>query len=370
MTERATRPVVDADGHVWEEQAGIVARLPDPYRTDFEKNPLVAATFLFPPLDHFHTMPARIDVLETRTDLDVGPAEWLEFLDEVGIERTVLYPTRALACGQVRDADFDAALAHAYNEWLAETYVDHPSGRFAGVAVLPMLTPARAVAELRHAVEVLGMSAAMIPANGLPRHLGAREFWPVYEEAERLGCPISFHGGTHSGLGFDDLNVYAPIHALGHPFGLLITLGAMVFNGVYERFPGLRTAYLEGGAAWVLMAIERFAESGAAFRPYNPNGEVLELAAGGVDDHLVELIAAGRIAIGCEGGEHELARVSEVVGAVPFMYSSDYPHEVDAASCRHELDELAELGLGEAAMDAVLGDNARRFYDLPGPEDA
>jgi predicted TIM-barrel fold metal-dependent hydrolase len=360
-------PIVDADGHVWEDPAGVIARLPEPYRTDFEKNPLIASTFLFPPLDHFHTMPARIEVLETRTDVDVGPAEWQVFLDEVGIERTVLYPTRALAMGQNRDPDFDAALAHAYNEWMSDTYVRHPSGRFSGVAVLPMLTPERAVAELRHAVEVLGMSAAMIPANGLPRHLGSREYWPVYAEAERLGCPISFHGGSHSGMGFDDLNVYAPVHALGHPFALLITLGGMVFNRVYERFPDLRTAYLEGGAAWVLLAIERFAESGSAFRPYNPNGEVLELVGKGVDEHLIELIATERIALGCEGGEHELARVSEAVGTTPFMYSSDYPHEVDARTCRHELEELVEQDLGDEAVAAILGGNARRFYGLPEP---
>jgi predicted TIM-barrel fold metal-dependent hydrolase len=233
------------------------------------------------------------------------------------------------------------------------------------VAVLPMQDPQRAAEELRHAYETLGLRAAMITANGLPRHLGDRSYWPVYEEAERLGCPLSFHGGSHSGLGFDDLNVYAPVHALGHPFALLITLGGLLFNGVYQRFPGLRTAFLEGGSAWFLLALERFAESGKAFGTFDTGGDVLRLAEGtGADDVLIELVQSGRIALGCEGGEHDLAYVAERVGRVPFMYSSDFPHEVDAASCAHELKELAELGLSDDATAAILAGNARAFYGI------
>lgn len=360
-----TQEIVDADGHVWEDPAGLIQRLPAPWRHDFEHNPIVAEHFLFPPLDHFHSMPVKVPVLETRTDNDVGPAEWLAFLEEVGIAHSVLYPTRALALGRLRDPDFAVAITHAYNEWLAETYGAHPSGRFSGVAVLPMQAPERAVQELRHAYETLGLRAAMVTANGLPRHLGDRSYWPVYEEAERLGCPLSFHGGSHSGLGFDDLNVYAPVHALGHPFSLLIALGGLLFNGVYERFPGLRTAYLEGGSAWVLMALERFAESGKAFGSYETGGDALVLPEGtGADDLLIELIRNGRIALGCEGGEHDLAYVAERVGRAPFMYSSDFPHEVDAASCAHELKELEELQLSDDDTAAILAGNARAFYGL------
>lgn len=356
---------IDADGHVWEDPAGVIRHLPEAYRRDFESNPIVAENFLFPPLDHLHSMPVRVPVLENRRDNDIGPAEWLAFIEEVGIEHSVLYPTRGLALGRVRDVDFSVALTHAYNEWLAETYVAHPSGRFSGVAMLPMQAPERAVGVLRHAYEVLGLRAAMIPANGLPRHLGDRTYWPVYEEAERLGCPLSFHGGSHSGLGFDDLNVYAPVHALGHPSALLITLGALLFNGVYDRFPGLRTAFLEGGSAWVLVALERFAESSSAFGTYDPDGQLLALPEGaGVDDVLIDLIRSGRIALGCEGGEHDLGYVSERVGRVPFMYSSDFPHEVDAASCAHEMKELAELGLGDDAVRAILSENAKAFYGI------
>ena len=54
---------------------------------------------------------------------------------------------------------------------------------------------------------------------------------------------------------------------MGFPFGLLRALGGMVFNNVFETFPGLRVAFLEGGAAWLLMAAERFSESYGGIRP-------------------------------------------------------------------------------------------------------
>ena len=38
------------------------------------------------------------------------------------------------------------------------------------------------------------MAGAMLPTRGLPNHLGAKEYWPVYEEADRLGCCLAVHG--------------------------------------------------------------------------------------------------------------------------------------------------------------------------------
>ena len=39
---------------------------------------------------------------------------------------------------------------------------------------------------------------------------------------------------------------------------------------------------------------------------------------------------------GCEGGEHHLATTIDYFGCTPFMYSSDFPHEVNIESCKHE----------------------------------
>ena len=44
---------------------------------------------------------------------------------------------------------------------------------------------------LRRAVTGLGMVGAMLPSRGLPLDLGHKTYWPVYAEAERLGCENS-----------------------------------------------------------------------------------------------------------------------------------------------------------------------------------
>ena len=51
-------------------------------------------------------------------------------------------------------------------------------------------------------------------------------------------------------------------------------------------------------------------------------------------------------------------------GRQPFLFGSDFPHEVfDAAKCRHEIDELLERNdVTKEDKEAVLGGNALKFY--------
>jgi hypothetical protein len=84
----ATR-IIDGDGHIMEDNAGIIAHMDSPYREIAQRKGVV-----FPPLDHLHAGRA----VETPPQRDqrpaVGPQGWLDFLDDVGIEWTVLYQPR------------------------------------------------------------------------------------------------------------------------------------------------------------------------------------------------------------------------------------------------------------------------------------
>ena len=360
----------DADGHVMEDIAGIIAKLPEPWRAGRERilqNELARlhGMSIFPPLGYLSTIPTAGRMAAKREPGADGltPESWEFFLNAVGIERTVLYPTLGLTVGRLRDPEYAVAITRAYNDWMAETYLRHPSGKFQAAALLPLLVPSEGAAELRRAVDELGFCAAVLPAHGLPNHLGSEMFFPVYEAAQELDVALSCHGGAHDGFGFDDFNVFAAVHALGFPFGLLISLAGMIFNNVFERFPGLRVAYLEGGAAWTLMAAERFSESFGAIPPLAE--KVLQLKEGtSVRDYMAELMQEGRLVIGCEGGEHQLATAIEYFGCAPFMYSSDFPHEVNVSSCLHELEELNELEISDEAKQQLRGGTARKFYKL------
>src|SRR5262249_3674772 len=161
------------------------------------------------------------------------------------IQRAVLYPTHALAYGNMVNPGWAVAVCRAYNDWLHATYTSQDS-RFLGMALIPMQEPRSAVAELRRAVTELGFKGAMPPTTGLKGPLGSPEYWPGYEAAASLGCALATHGGAHGGLGLDDLNPYAGVHALGHPFGTMISFAGIVLNGLFDKFDGLRVAFLEG----------------------------------------------------------------------------------------------------------------------------
>ena len=59
------------------------------------------------------------------------PKGWLEFLDDVGIDWTVMYPTLALSYGKIVSRDYAVAVCKAYNDWMTDTYIKFNS-RFKG----------------------------------------------------------------------------------------------------------------------------------------------------------------------------------------------------------------------------------------------
>ena len=81
---------------------------------------------------------------------------------------------------------------------------------------------------------------------------------PIYEEANRLECCIGIHGGVHDHMGLDDMSPYAPVNALGHPFGQMVNFGGILFNGVFDRYPKVRFGFMEAGSGWFVNCIERF----------------------------------------------------------------------------------------------------------------
>jgi predicted TIM-barrel fold metal-dependent hydrolase len=206
---------------------------------------------------------------------------------------------------------------------------------------------------------------AMLPSNGLALPLGAKPFWPVYEEANRLGCCIAVHGGCHDRFGLDHFPSFIPVHALGHPWGIMLNCANMLYSGVFERFPKLRVAYLEGGVAWLLFLLERLHASHETHFRHVPEGEYGIREEQDPAKYLRSLIDADRIYVGIETEELTLPSAMKLVGNKPFLYSSDFPHEVTLESCKHDIEELMESNeITEEDKTAMLARNAERFYVL------
>ena len=349
--------IIDADGHINDHAGGeeIARYMP-------EGNQMAK---LFPELDHLHF---RYLKQNRRATGNPTPQDWLEFLDKTGISWTVLYPTAGLAIGRIMAPEWAVIACKAYNTWLSEKFLIR-SARLKGVALIPFQDIDAAVAELRRCVKELGMLGGMLPSNGeaIQGHLGNKIYWPIYEEAEKLGCCLAVHVGSLHHVGLDAFSTYYPAHALGHPFSLMIQASAMVAHGVFDRFSNLRVAFLEGGATWVPFMMDRLDRS------YHDGHKQLDLEGnliGGpkqgekASDYFKEQLREGRIFVGFDCDDDGLNTAVAKGGRQSFLFGSDFPHEVfDAAKCRHEIDELlARNDLTQEDKTAVLGGNALRFY--------
>ncbi len=333
---------VDADGHVMEDAEDILTFVKSPFHNRGTRN-------WIPSLDHFHTPADGTPRTPGTFDPTTGPEEWLQFLDQTGTEYTVLYPTTGLAFGNVAYPQWALAYAQAYNDYIHTRYLQR-SAQFQAVALIPMQHVPDAVAELRRAVKDLGFVGAMIPSNGLTRHVSHPEYWPIYEEAAKLNCVVAIHGGSYMNLGFNTYTVFPATRALGMPFPLAIAATGMIVDGVFDGFPTLRVGFMEGGTAWIPLVIDRLER---------------ELAYGGLTltRPPEEYFKDDRIFVGCEGNEKALAYAIERVGPKPFMFASDFPHEISIANCMEEINEVLERhDLKHEHKAAILGENARRFY--------
>jgi predicted TIM-barrel fold metal-dependent hydrolase len=362
MTQQ--QKIIDGDGHIFEDGEAIARHFPysaagGRLRSGvFPLNSHIQYSLTRRPPGAFATTPdGRFQ--------NPGPEGWIDFMEQVGIDCAVLFPTAGQRIGRIVDRDYACGAARAYNNWLAETYLGRDS-RFRGIALLPMHDAEAALEELQHAYTELGMCGVLFPATGVHLNLGAKPYWPVYAEAARLGCPVVVHGGGHWDLGMDTMNVSTGANAIGHPMSLAIALAEMVLNNLFDHFPGLRVAYLEGGPLWFLMALERLSRSYEAGTPVNPRGELLRLPEGQtVADYIGALVQAGRLVVGIEGGETDLAYAIKVAGEQAFMFSSDFPHEVNIQTVRKEIRELGEReGISNEAKHAILCGNAARFYKV------
>jgi uncharacterized protein len=208
--------IIDADGHVMELDSELREFIGPPYK-DLEWHQSYS---FWPGL----TMDGFLRSLRKPGGWaggGTGPhaKDWLNFLDINNIELTVLYPTQGLTHGAIQDKDWAICMARAYNDWLYHKFMK-VSPRLIGVALLPIQDIPEAVKELRRAVNDLGMVGAVLPAVAPGGRLySGPDFYPLWEEAQRLDVPISTHGGlSMPSLGLDSVNNFTIGHTLEHPF--------------------------------------------------------------------------------------------------------------------------------------------------------
>ena len=198
----------------------------------------------------------------------------LKAMDREGIDTAVLFRTALGMVTQVDDQDpaFTMALCRAFNNWLADFANENPV-RLKGSAMLSFCDIPAAAKEAERAVKDLGMVAVTLPAtlmnDQMPHDPNCDRLWATLQE---LDVSVTFHDTSG---GYSEMNPAYSFrkhpnnlvltHAFSFSLTLMMAIGSMTTGGVFQRFPRLRAAFLEGNCSWLPWLLYRLDEQWEGF---------------------------------------------------------------------------------------------------------
>jgi predicted TIM-barrel fold metal-dependent hydrolase len=149
------------------------------------------------------------------------------------------------------NADMAAVFCRAINDWLAQEVLARDL-RLRASIVIPWQDVTLAVAEIeRRAADPRFVQVLMLVQGETP--LGRRQWWPIYEAAQRHGLAVGVHAGsiyrhapTPTGWPSSYLADYV---AYGNAFEPMLL--SLIAEGVFVKFPALKVVLLESGVTWL-----------------------------------------------------------------------------------------------------------------------
>ncbi|HEY1235807.1 MAG TPA: amidohydrolase family protein [Candidatus Binatia bacterium] len=329
--------VIDADGHIVETPSDLRRYLPPPYSK---------RTGALLPSDGMDTnMGGTLGGMEHN---DVPTR--LKDMDKEGIDVSVLFPTSSFSVNSLIERDYAVAYAHAYNDFIAEVCKQSP--RLRGIALVSLQDPRKAAEEANRAVTKLGLVAIAVATQGMNEHLGSQNFWPLYEELQRLNVPLCVHNRREGPAGDHRFDSFIYMHTIGRPVETFIQFAGLIYGGVPEQFPKLRIAFLECGVGWVPYWMERMDEE------WEKRGKV---EAPLCKKKPSEYVKSGNLFFALEPEEETVPYVIERIGADKILFASDYPHW--DGMFPHVVSTIrGRKDISDDAKAQILGQNAKRFY--------
>lgn len=345
MTYSNGRRINDADSHTMETQDWLAPYLEGNYKERY--------TGVYSKREGGERITQMIDVaMSRRNDPEArakaaaniigGDKGWLGFggfdkkerveaLDWLGFSSQLIFPTFGLAAIERAETEDQAyAAARALN--LAQIDFCMADPRLVAVAYAPLNDPGRALEEARsahsHGAGAIMFSSA--PAGGRsPGHPVYDPFWK-YLEDNRLPFMLHIGPGTRKPPA-EYMNNGRPraadIHGGGENlrFPDFMTLWnapqefltAMVYDGVFERFPGLRGGVIECGAGWVPEFLRMLDHGFEAFGKSDVYLQAMKMKPSALIRRAMRFTPFPK---------EDVGRMIRDAGADLFMFSSDYPH--------------------------------------------
>jgi len=251
----------------------------------------------------------------------------------------------------VFNEDMAAAFARAVNSWIAKDWLDRDP-RLRASIVVPLQNVEYAVAEIeRRAADKRFVQVLVLAMGEAP--LGRRQFWPIYEAAERHGLPIGIHAGS----------AYRhPVTSLGWPTyyvedyasqaqGFQSQVASLICEGVFAKYPRLKVVLIESGVTWVPGFLWRFSKFWRGLRSEVPwvDRSPAEIFRDHFRMTIQPLDAPDSADVIARAIDH--LRSDEVL-----LYSTDYPH------WQFDGDEALPPGLSDALRRKIMVDNPLATY--------
>jgi predicted TIM-barrel fold metal-dependent hydrolase len=264
------------------------------------------------------------------------------------------------------DPDLAFAAARAHNRGMLEFCSVDP--RLLPSLYVPLCDPERTVAATREALEA-GAAALLVASGCPPRYSPSHtDLFGVWAQAEEAGIPVVFHvGGTGTLIDphyfVNGLPVPPDFHGgeenfrsvdyMGIPVPPAQTLATLIFDGVLERFPGLRIGVIEQGAIWVPSWLRQME---SAFEAFSRHEERLQKLSMRPSDYVHRQVRITPYPT------EDVGWIVAQAGADLVMFSSDYPH---VEGGRKPLERF-EASLGDAGEDVRRAFYADNFLFLMG----
>ena len=286
----------------------------------------------------------------------------LEAMDVEGIDIAIVFRTFAHMVVSIDELPGELATAYcrAFNDWLSD-YCTVDGVRLKPAAIVSLHNPELAAEEARRAVSEKGhVGVVVLPMPVKGRYMNATECDPLWQEIQKLGVPLLFHG-TSGGASEDYVsnrfrdnpNFRTLNHSAAFPIELMLALGAMTIGGVLKRFPDLRVGFLEGNCGWLPWWLHRLDDQ---WKKYG-GGEPIRL------DALPSDYFKRQCFIGTDVDEELLRVVIDDIGDDNIVMSTDYPH-ADGPYPNGTQTFLELPGVGLESKRKILWNNCLDLYGL------
>jgi predicted TIM-barrel fold metal-dependent hydrolase len=301
--------------------------------------------------------PAKLTAVGRMDTVPLGgidPHAHVKDMDLDGVAGGVLYPSQGLTIYRVPDSELLSAIFRAYNDWLADFCRAYPN-RLKGIAMINVDDVANAVGELQRAAK-MGLAGAMIPLRPMEHRYDHPMYASLWAAAQDLDMPLSLHVGTYRWRPGANANATSQdiVEFTNRECDARHAIAAIIFAGVFERYPALKVGAVEFEVAWAPYFMARM------------DNVYTERAVGVKRERFKDGLLPSdffRRNIFISFQEDDLGiQLRSHIGVENLMWGSDYPHAESTFPKSRQIVAHILKDVPDEEKVKIAADNAARLY--------